>query len=250
MGNAKIWYWPQGGSAIHEIDLGEGLTDMQVTPAHDGTRRRSLAGATYTHTRARLYRVRFELERFTSWPLWAKLRNLEDHLNRGGWCGVAIDADKAWAAFLSGALYPGRLSLPHGGNNWGHNTSGTVADGDYVAIDTFGPAGKSEIVTVASVSTLRLVVDSPGLLMPFSEDVVLARHEGYYPYMCAPAGSGAVSILSDNHRQTFSLSMELVEDLRMLAGAHTTRGGQPNVEPTGNTSPFGEDTSNTWSSKK
>ena len=81
MGNAKIWFYPQGASTATEIDLGRGLSDLVIT--HDRDRVDAVAswGVPLGVDLGEARGIRVVLQREVNAARIRQLRTLANHLN-------------------------------------------------------------------------------------------------------------------------------------------------------------------------
>ena len=94
MGNSAFYYSPHPDTskvATQTIDLGEVISDLQITPyriSHDAV---SIGGRLSRVNRRVGMRVRIINERFTDTELAEKLYTMGDHIERGGAVSFTVD---------------------------------------------------------------------------------------------------------------------------------------------------------------
>lgn len=215
MANAYLWWEPPGGGGVQGIDLGGQLSELEEIPDHKGTRTETLGGFQRASIHLRRYRVGF-VRRTTDPDVAAQLYALQDHLNCGGWCSLAADRNKAWAAYGNASMLTGHTSIKTRGNPF-WVASGVVGSSDHVVLQTVGGPGRREKHSVSALNGTTLTLgeglwgEIPGR--------VLVRHDRFYPLLRLPPGQGAMQMLESVQRRQvmWEFSAELLEDFVGLA---------------------------------
>ncbi len=224
MGNAVIWYYPHPHEAVIEIDLGGPLSDLQLTPQVEQDVSLARAGRQATAHVASFYLVRVIVERTVSAATARALMLLLAHLQRGGLCMVAEDKDKAYASLIQ--THPVLGDTLFGSSTidrmWEALLTGTItlASGDTVVLQGSASTGIREALLVSSHSGTTVNLSTP-IAYPWTrlgpKDVLIARHEGFWPALRMPARSRGQRALTHDHRNTYTLDLALEEDVDALA---------------------------------
>lgn len=218
MGNAKIWYYPTPGGTVEEIDLGEGLSDLQVETRTDQAVAEGISGMQATSQYSARATVRVIDERFTSASLHRKLYALREHLRRGGLCAIAEDCDKAWAAFA--ATIPVRTSssvtIAANAVPWPYDDAPSLASGEEVEILGSQPLGLRCFTTTGSTISGNAAtnVTMAGVTFDFVEAGarwVLLRQRGFWPLLRMPISERNQPMITDDHRISYTLDVVLEE---------------------------------------
>lgn len=224
MGNAKIWYYPDPANVVREIDLGTGLSDLtegmdavaDVAEDIQGDQARQL-------WRHRL-KVRILLERFSSASLARSLLTLRSHLLGGGSIGLAADSAKAWAGFTLATPRSDDTVMATRGNvasSW--SGSAALANGDEVVISGLQPAPIYEWSTVSSQSSGRVTL-ATGLRYQHTT-VAMVRHRNFFPALMLPSDVTSIDVAIPDRRTTWTLDLELVEDVAAIAALSEVEAG-------------------------
>ena len=223
----SLWYVPTGNDRAVKIDLGTNLTDLDERPDDLVMGSESLSGGASTVMFRSRLRVRVELARFTSASLERDLLTLETHLNRGGSCALALVESKAWAGYTTAAKPARTTALVTRGNTWSFGQSATLAAADAVVVWGGSPEANREYTTV-SAFTSPTVTLTDGLRYGYTQGPLLVRHRDYYPAL-RRATDDRTRIVTHDRRMNFTLDVDLVEDVAMLAAAAAW---SPGVLPT------------------
>ena len=227
--NPAIYYYPTSGfgAKLEIIDLGEVLSDLQMTPVRNSIDAMSYQGRFFrTNLNGRM-QIRVLLERFTDRALVRKLYSLQAHLERGGLIGVTEHQHKSWAAYvLPGQGVAGATTVETGGNVF-YNQSAAMEDLDEIVFQSSNPETKREWTrvsgdTINTETTLRL---ESALLYNYQQDPVLVRWHGFWPIMRLPANQLGRPIVTHDHRISYTLDLTLEEDVGAIAiGSGLQRG--------------------------
>jgi len=213
MGTSKIYWFPTSTevSGRQEIDFGEILSDLQITPYRVVSDAVSIGGAFSRVARRSGMRVRIIHERFSDDALAEKLYSLQSHLEAGGAISFAVDSDNAYAAFntagssLTGGatthlMEPELLSTYGGGN---------PVFGDVFHVESFGASPRREEVRVqAFASGIRELTMQTALKYNHARPI-LFRHRDFFPALFWPEGQMGSPILTHDHRISWTLDMTL-----------------------------------------
>lgn len=214
MGTPRFYYYPDGGTALEYVDLGEELTDIDFVP---GVRRQdaiALDGAASTALLGPSYSVRITLERFGSpgaLELERKLQALISHLRRGGRCGFSRDHARTFAAVRSGVAGRGWGYVATAGNAFSAwSLTGAVAVNDEVAIEQ-GPPGLTSEVRLVSGMTGGTVNLAETTVYEFdgTKGTVWVRWRDFFPVCYLAAEDATKNPLTHDHRRNYSLDLRL-----------------------------------------
>lgn len=230
MGDAAIYYYPSPTGNLETIDVGEGFSDIQPQQIDDGTANRSAGGRLFSVSWGGYWEARFIVDRIDSSSRAALIRNLrslERHLRRGGAIGIAHDAAKAWAGFVTGPLLRDSTSVVTQGSPF-YNTSAAVVATDTVWIESGLPSSFKEQATLSAVVGNKLTL-SAGAIYDHRDQPIMVRHEHFYPYMKLARAARGRPILTHDHGLNWTLDLLLEEDTAGLAafaglGGATVRG--------------------------
>lgn len=218
MGSPTIYYYPDKSGTLETIDLVD-VSDIEVSiERFRSDSERVTGGLVVTdygmrHV-VRVVRARFEGTTQAGEDLRDELQTLEGHLQRGGFCGFAFDADKAWAGFLKQRKKRGDTALLTHGNVF-YNTSAALATDDRVTIQSANPEGIVERARLVSVSGDSVTLQA-GLKNKLENLPVLVRHRDFYPVMRMSSRSVNTPIITTDRRANYTLDLQLVEDVDSL----------------------------------
>ncbi len=220
-GNAAIWYLPKPFGDIEEIDLGEPLSDLQRTVMVSEVSAEAINGRISTVRLAARTRIRVVIERFVDVTLARKLRNLENHLQRGGVIAIAEDKDKAVAAFIETPPDRGDNGFVLQGRPFPFNPSAALEVGDFVTVQSPSPTYLYEEQEMALALPVGSNLAALSLLsFDYSgEPWALFRHRGFWPTMHVPLANRAGTYLTHDHRISWTFDLVLEESQTMLESA-------------------------------
>tara|TARA_Y100000592_G_scaffold22763_1_gene35307 strand:+ start:994 stop:1875 length:882 start_codon:yes stop_codon:yes gene_type:complete len=217
MGNSAFYYSPHPDTskvATQTIDLGETISDLQITPyriSHDAV---SIGGRLSRVNRRVGLRARIILERFTDTELAEKLYTMGDHIERGGAVSFTVDTAKCYAAFvLSEAddffASPTRGTYRMRAPLFDEYSSTAPASGDVLFVESFGPDAKREEVRVHSFNavTRELQLSSP--LKYNHQGSILIRHRDFFPVLFRSARNNEQAMLTHDHRISYTWDLTL-----------------------------------------
>ena len=225
-----IYYYPASGfgAKLEIIDLGEILSDLQMTPVRNSIDAMSYQGRFFrTNLNGRM-KIRVLLERFTDRALVRKLYSLQTHLERGGLIGVTEHQHKSWAAYVvPGQGVAGAATMETGGNVF-YNQSAALEDLDEVVFQSSNPETKREWTQIAGdlTDTETTLNIEPGLLYNYHQDPVLVRWHGFWPVMRLPADQLGRPIVTHDHRISYTLDLTLEEDVGAIGIGSGLQPGQ------------------------
>jgi len=213
MGTSKIYWFPTSTEVAgrQEIDFGEILSDLQITPYRVVSDAVSIGGAFSRVARRSGMRVRIIHERFSDDALAEKLYSLQSHLEAGGAISFAVDSDNAYAAFgtagssITGGdtthwVEPELLSTYGGGN---------PANGDVFHVESFGASPRREEIRVQAYNSAIRELTMQTALKYNHVSPVLFRHRDFFPALFWPEGQMGNPILTHDHRISWNLDMTL-----------------------------------------
>lgn len=217
MGNPSFYYYPTTPGPLKVVDLGVTIADLFLTP----NRARVDAFGGDMRVSSRLgpasARVTIRKERFTSRSVERELRNVEDHLIRGGRVGFSWDHAKTWAAYTSGPLVTGGTIAYTGGNaytSW--SASATLASGDEIAIESPNPEMIREINSVSSLNSSGDITLGAAATFTWSYRK-LVRWRWFFPALYLPQDQLGRSIVTSDRGLNFNLDCELAVDMRVYS---------------------------------
>ena len=233
MGNPFFYYYPSGDTlSLETIDLGAGLSDLQVTPVRIAEDSYTLAGGMHRITQGGYLEVRIVFERFTDAALAYKLESMWAHLELGGLVGFATDSGKAFAGYATAEPARGDSSINIGGNAFQGYTAGAaaLANDDILAIHSLGPGTIREYCAISSISVLTYsLTDSIRYDYPAGLPVMV-RHRDFFPALRAPSTSLNANPVTHDHRVSYTLDLTLEEaSLTLEAGDDLTHQGRLDV---------------------
>ena len=221
MGNATFWYYPGGkGTPVEKIDLGEGISDLQITPLRDATTATTFDGTQFRSSQASKLSVRIVLDRFNSEDLAQNLMSMWSHLELGGACAFAADASTAFAATLTAIPSRGDTTLYHSGNLFSAWSGSNPVANDFCYIQTGNPGLIREVLKVhgSTASTSSTVEMSNSVRYNYSSAAqMMIRQRDFYPYLVAPQEAIGSSPVTHDHRISWTLDFALVEDTGALS---------------------------------
>jgi len=157
MGNAAIYWYPSENAGLETIDIGEGFAgDLEVEEVAMGGYATSLTHR-FDAPMGSFLRVSLR-HTFGSagHSLYRSLMALQNHLNRGGYCGIATNTTKAWAAFATARVFRDQAVIQCRAPQFYNLTSPTIASGDEIVIESAVPESRREWQTATSLSANRL----------------------------------------------------------------------------------------------
>jgi hypothetical protein len=212
MGNAALYYYPDSRGTLETIDLGGPLSELTEIPLREIGQGVSLLGHPSTYVYSGGFRVRVSVANVPTLSsagetLHRKLMTLSAHLERGGYVGLAADSATAWAGTIKKGLRRGDTNINAGLNRW--YTSGTLAAGDEVVIESANPEMLREFNTVSSYSGVSgAMILSEGAAYTYT-GAPWIRHRNFYPALYWPADARSAPIIKSERRMHFTLEMEL-----------------------------------------
>lgn len=213
MGTSKIYWFPTSTEVAgrQEIDFGEILSDLQITPYRVVSDAVSIGGSFSRVARRSGMRVRIIHERFADDALAEKLYSLQSHLEAGGAISFAVDSDNAYAAFnTSGSSLTGgdtaHLMEPELLSTYG---GGSPVAGDVFHVESFGASPRREEVRVQSYSNAIRELTMQAALKYNHARPILFRHRDFFPALFWPESQMGSPILTHDHRISWTLNFEL-----------------------------------------
>ena len=227
MGNAKIWYWPDPVGTVEEIDLGEGLSDLQFETQVNQSVSEGITGRQSTMQYGSRAIVRVINDRFTSASLARSLLALRDHLRRGGLCTVAEDSAQAWAAFATVVPNRGAVTLPTHPAPWPVVSAPAIDSGGEIEVLSSQPLGVRELTTLTGAisGNAANTITFAALRFPYRDLAVgwvLLRHRGFWPILRLPIDGRNQPIVVDDHRLNYTLDVTLEEATNEIAAFAAT----------------------------
>ena len=220
MGNAKIWFYPNPPGDVVEIDLGEGLSDLQYREQVDQSVSEGITGKISQVSYSSRAMVRIVDERFTTAALARKLFLLRNHLQAGGLISVAEDADKAVAGFTSAFPPPAQnATVQLVARPWPYNGSATLASGDEIELLGSQPRSLRQFAAVDSLAAGDVLSTSENTHYDYEGQGarwLLVRHRGFWPALRLPKESRNEPVITHDHRISYTLDVELEEAIDVI----------------------------------
>lgn len=210
MGNAAIYWQPAGAMSIQTIDLGKGLTDLQVQPLRARLDAVPYAAPPTFSDFGGDRAVRVVLERVASGALQRKLLTLQTHLQSGGVIGVTADTARVWGAFAYGAAQYDDLTIRHRGNVFAGYSAGSLSTGTPVTIESAKPESRREHNTIGATAA-RLVTLSAALSQDYSTKPIFVRYAWFFPALRLPASSLSRPLVTSDHGLNWTMDLQLIE---------------------------------------
>jgi len=218
MANPSFWYFAGGSytDEVTEIQFGGPLSELSWVPIRDRRSGWTLAGSMRSVVNTGRLRVTISLGPFNDSGsmqyLAHQLESMSAHLERGEPVSFAADRNKAFAAGLSLGVNPGDTSLLHTDNLFEeYGGSIALAANDILCIESPNPEHKREYVRVSD--PLPLAANSMTLAdavrYEYTELPVMVRHRDFFPVLYMPEQELGKSIVTWDHRLTFSLDVTL-----------------------------------------
>jgi hypothetical protein len=235
--NAAIYWYPSTTAGLETIDIGTPLGELQVGPVDIGSSHASLGGHVYDAHLGSYLRLRVQRDFGNSnHALYRNLMTLQNHLNRGGYVGLATDTAKAWAAFVRSTPRRDNTVLNCEQNQF-FNTSAALVAGDEVVIESAVPESSREWSTVTSLSSNVLTL-AAGLIFDYKQRPILARYEGFYPLLALEGRQQIVTSTQRNYYRMDAVFRTVSKPLALLAQTGTVLPGstpttlphKPNLE--------------------
>lgn len=236
MSDPRFYYYPDGGSALETVDLGEGLSDIDIVPAIRRTDAIGLDGSFYSAVGGPNWTVRIVLERFGT-PgainLERQLTTLLSHLRNGGLCGFSRDHAKTWAAIRSGVTGRGYSYVATHGNAFSAwSASAALASGDEVALEQAPPMSIHEIRGVSGMTGNQInLAETQVHEFDATKGAAWARHRDFFPVCYLAAEDAQRNPLTHDHRRNYTLDLKLTFSPSAMAAlfasdAYTSKAGR------------------------
>ncbi len=217
MGNSAFYYSPHPDTskvATQTIDLGEVISDLQITPyriSHDAV---SIGGRLSRVNRRVGLRARIILERFTDTELAEKLYTMGDHIERGGAVSFTVDTAKCYAAFVKAMpddFYsaPTRGTYMMGPALFDEYSASAPAAGDVLFVESFGPDAKREEVRVHTFNVLTRELQVSPPLRYNHQGPLMIRHRDFFPVLFRSARNNEQAMLTHDHRISYTWDLTL-----------------------------------------
>lgn len=217
MADPKFIFWPYGSGTRTFVDMGEPISDLQITPTRRVADSKALSGRVVRTNLTSGLNVRIVDERFTSREKFRQLSRLINHLEQGYACAFARDPDNAYGHQVRTAVRNSssvRIEAPNYFHDW-TSTGGShlfPAVDDEVVLETGPWRGVREYfrVTSVSVSTGYLDIGLDHRIRGIYDNAAILRHSDFWPVLRLPAGAvGSPSLLTHDHRISYTLDLPL-----------------------------------------
>ena len=217
MGNSAFYYSPHPDTskvATQTIDLGETISDLQITPyriSHDAV---SIGGRLSRVNRRVGLRARIILERFTDNELAEKLYTMGDHIERGGAVSFTVDTAKCYAAFVLAEAdeffaSPTRGTYRMGPALFDEYSTTAPSAGDVLFAESFGPDAKREEVRVHSFNSVSRELQLSHPLRYNHQGPLMIRHRDFFPVLFRSARNNEQAMLTHDHRISYTWDLTL-----------------------------------------
>lgn len=243
MGNAVIWYQPEGSSIAVKIDLQGKFQERQgPSVAYSGAHGEALGGASTTVIYGGRMSAIFRRTWQRSQPsdgtdpgslLWRRLWGLQAHLKRGGCCVLAEDEDYAWAAFASRIPSDGADGIPyqHPALTDLIAPSASPADREvYVHTDPDLYLTEQRLCDGVSAIGHRLALDEALAESYGDARWLLVREAGTYPAVRVPESQRGRDLVRTTDNLRFTLELPIEEDPDRLEKLASTGAQLPSDE--------------------
>ena len=214
MGNPKIWYTPVSGGTVETVDFSTDnwVTQWRDLPGRDASDVEAISGLSAHSARGTTLDASVSCDRFASEKLARRILTFQHHMEIGGLCGFSVDSDKAFAAYANPTPSRGDTTITTGVRSW-HNTSATLAAGDWICLESRLPVGAREWCQVAT-----FVAIGPTCTITLVDPVVydhsgttLVRWTNYHPVLRWPVAGRSPMITSDR-QMVWSAALTLRSD--------------------------------------
>jgi len=218
MANPSFWYFAGGSytDEVTEIQFGGPLSELSWVPIRDRRSGWTLAGSMRSVVNTGRLRVTISLGPFNDSGsmqyLAHQLESMSAHLERGEPVSFAADRNKAFAAGLSLGVNPGDTSLIHTDNLFEeYGGSIALAANDILCIESPNPEHKREYCRVDDplALTANSLTLADAIRYEYNELPVMVRHRDFFPVLYMPEQELGKSIVTWDHRLTFSLDVTL-----------------------------------------
>jgi hypothetical protein len=222
MAVGRIWYWPDELGTVETVDFDHQLSEADWLPRRHRVDAETVAGRRWMADHGAAPRVRVEC-RFTDADQRIALECVQDHLQRGGYIGLAAHSDRAWCGYLRTLPRRGDTSLDTGGNVWHTSGTGTITSGDVLALESANPAAMHQLVTESGGTSsgfgaaAEIVGLSGSVLKTYDQGPVWARHELYWPALQLPDDQLSRPLLTSDGRLRWTFTAELAFNLDVMA---------------------------------
>ena len=232
MGNAGIVFYPAGsarGAVV--VDFGRPPTDYFWTPLRERGGGWTLAGDLFSVVHTGRHRVTLTCGPFNNSGatqyLERKLESLSSHLERGLPISLTGDLGKCWGGFVlgGGGLRAGSTVIDTHGNLFSAYSTTTIVDGDEIVLESVNPTLHREVMRVQSYSG--------GVFQTYNETLyqydtgpVMVRHRLFYPVCYLAQDQLGRSIITDDHRWTFTCDLTVEQSVEGFASLYQGDGEQ------------------------
>lgn len=216
MSSGILWWYPAIAAPI--VTLSVRVARLTIAPERQGVSAQALSGAVYHTTAGQADRVSVELSPAmsltnddTEATIRDRLATLEDHLLRGGLCGFAAFATRAWAARLPSGMLgsPGDTGLS-GANGLPTAVAGSLAAGSRVVLRDLSAIERREENTVDAVVGPAVTLVH-GVTAGLAGGAVARERHTYPALRLAP--DGREPMRTDPDGVVYRWSATLIEDL-------------------------------------
>lgn len=222
---AGIWWVPEGSSTARELLLPDEWTSYEGAELVEDVGVAEAIGGRRAHTRfSSRYAITLiyeELSAVKHPTIVRELVAIQEHLQRGGWVAVAVDASKAWAGLTTAALAAGDASVTV--ENYPDIAAYSYGWGAPSALDEVwigrpSPDRLAELLPLQIVGPLvlgeRLLVFDASAIYGY-DTAALIRESGTWPRMVL--STPAAPILARSDLRTVDVRLDLIESYDVAA---------------------------------
>jgi len=216
MANPSFWYYPNE-SQLLEIQLPAPLTELSWVPLRDRRSGWTIAGDMRSAVNTGRLRVTITLGPYNDTGdyqyLSHQLESMSAHLERGLPVSFAADRERAWLSEASQTT--GSNKIVHGTNVCSaYNASAAFAVDDIMCLESPNPELNREYLRVTSIwSYLPQFLTATEVRYTYEEGPVMLRHRDFFPVLYLPEDMLGNSIVTHDHRLTFTLDVSLEQSM-------------------------------------
>ncbi len=250
MGSPTLYWYPPGATSPRSFTLGLRLTDLAITDYRDRRTAAPGRGVPVHHDLGGYRTVQLSLERRTTAATIREIRSLAAYLQAGGYLALCLDSAKVWGGWASAAPAAGDTSIyVDTGNAFSSLSSGSLAAGDEITIESPNPELRREFALVSSLAAARTINLDGSTMQGYSTAPVFVRYADFYPALyvaeddmdsCAPTSDrrlnwtwdltltespGVIAALAEDHDSPFAAKTAGVASFAGMLGAARRRRG-------------------------
>jgi len=210
MGSPTLYWYPQGATSPEAITIGQRVSDLQVQAGR--WRRTTVAGGIPVSGDLGGFRtVRIVKEKLTGAAVIRSLRSLETHLLRGGSVAFSLDHVRTWGGWASSNPQRGDTTVTIDDSAFtAFSSSGAVATGVLITIESPNPEHLREVALVSSVSGNTITLDG-SVVQTYDQGPVFIRYQDWYPILTLPPQNLSQASLVTERRLFWDFDVTLIE---------------------------------------